>query len=185
MTEPIRRPQIAVIGGASGPDHLMQEAEALGEALVDEGWRIVCGGLGGVMRAVARGAHRSGQASGGDVVGLLPGLHAADANPWIDIVVPTGMQHARNVLVVASADIVVALGGGAGTLSEIAMAWQHHKPIIALATQGGWSAELAGRALDHRRGDAILAARSVDEVVALIRGELSKKRDRRPGIVVP
>lgn len=185
MTSPARRPQIAVVGSASGPMELMEEAEALGRALVDEGWRIVCGGLGGVMRAVARGAHASPCATGGDVVGILPGLHAADANPWIDIVVPTGLQHARNVLVVSSADVVVALGGGAGTLSEIAMAWQHHKPVVALTTRGGWSAELAGRALDHRREDVVFAADSVEMAVALVRQELAREREHRPGIVVP
>ena len=185
MTTTKRRPQIAVIGGASGPPQLLEEAEVLGRALVDAGWRIVCGGLGGVMEAAARGAHASPIATGGDVIGVLPGLHAGDANPWIDIVVPTGLQHARNALVVSSAEVVVAVGGGAGTLSEIAMAWQHHKPVVALATQGGWAAELAGRALDHRRRDRILAAGSVEEAVSLVRQELKRGRDHRPGIVVP
>lgn len=185
MTHPRRRPQVAVIGSASGPDALMDEAQALGRALVDEGWRIVCGGLGGVMRAVARGAHDSPRATGADVVGVLPGLHAADANPWIDIVLPTGLQHARNVLVVAAADVVVALGGGAGTLSEISMAWQHHKPVVALTSHGGWAAELAGRTLDHRRDERVLPASGVEEAVVLIRRELDRERDQRPGIVVP
>lgn len=180
-----RRPQISVIGSASGPPELMEEAEALGRALVDQGWRVVCGGLGGVMSAVAKGARSSEGATGSDVIGVLPGLQAQDANPWVDIVLPTGLQHARNVLVVAAGDVVVAVGGGAGTLSEIAMAWQHHKPVIALGTQGGWAAELGGRRLDHRREDAVLLADDVGEVVALVRRELGRERRVKLGIDAP
>lgn len=180
-----RRPQISVIGSASGPPELMEEAEALGRALVDQGWRVVCGGLGGVMAAVAKGARSSKNATGSDVIGVLPGLQADDANQWVDIVIPTGLQHARNVLVVAAGDVVVAVGGGAGTLSEIAMAWQHHKPVVALGTQGGWAAELGGRKLDHRRADSVLLAGGVAEVVALVGAELLRDRGATAGIVVP
>jgi len=168
----MRRAQIAVVGSASGSDELLAEARALGTALVDAGWRVVCGGLTGVMEAVGRGARASAAATGGDIIGVLPTLRATDANDFIDIVIPTGMQHARNALVVASADVVVALGGGAGTLSEVALAWQMGKPIVALTTGGGWSAELAGRQLDHRRRDAIVRADSVDAVVAAAREAL-------------
>jgi len=126
------------------------------------------------MEAVGRGAHASAAATGGDVIGVLPTLRAADANDFIDIVVPTGMQYARNAMVVAFADVVVAVGGGAGTLSEVALAWQMGKPIIALATCGGWAAELAGRRLDHRREEAIVEANSVDDVVVAVRAGLEQ-----------
>lgn len=161
----MRRLQVSIIGSASGDEELMNHARALGEAVVDQGWRIICGGLSGVMRAAAEGAHRSRHATGGDVVGLLPTLDPRTANPWIDIVIPTGMQIARNVLVVSAADVVVAIGGGAGTLSEIALAWQLRKPIIALACSDGWAAELAGRSLDNRRDDTILRADAVPQAI--------------------
>ncbi len=164
----MRRPQISIIGSASGHAELMALASELGEAIVDRGWRIVCGGLTGVMHAVAEGAQRSQHATGGDVIGLLPSLDPATASPHIDVVIPTGMQYARNVLVVNAADVVVAIGGGAGTLSEIAVAWQLHKPIVALACSEGWAAELAGRRLDQRREDPIHRAMSVAEAVALV-----------------
>ncbi len=177
----MRRAQIAVVGSASGADELLAEAHALGTALVDAGWRVVCGGLSGVMEAVGRGAHASAAASGSDVIGVLPTLRAADANDFIDIVVPTGMQYARNTLVVACADAVVAVGGGAGTLSEIALAWQMGKPIVALVTRGGWAKELAGRRLDHRRENAIFGANNVLEVVAAVRHKLEEGPCERAG----
>lgn len=173
----MRRPQISVIGSASGSDTLMSISRELGEAIVDQGWRIVCGGLRGVMHAVAEGAHRSANATGGDVIGLLPTFVPTTANEFIDIVIPTGMHIARNVLVVGAGDVVVALGGGAGTLSEVALAWQLNKAIVALDHSGGWAAELAGRQLDGRRSDAILAASDVPTAIELVRGLLERGSD--------
>ncbi len=165
----MRRPQIAVVGSASGSPELLATAHELGRALVDAGWRIVCGGLTGVMQAASEGAHVSQHATGADVIGVLPSLDAAAANPYVDIVIPTGMNQARNLIVVASADVVVAVGGGAGTLSEIALAWQLRRPVVAITSQGGWAQELAGRTLDRRQTQPILAAESVPEAVAAVR----------------
>lgn len=119
------------------------------------------------MAAVARGARSSPRASGSDVVGILPTTDAGAANAWVDVVVPTGLGHARNVVVVASADAVVAVGGAAGTLSELALAWQLGRPVVALATHGGWAADLAGRAVDARRDDVVHAARTPADAVRL------------------
>lgn len=177
----MKRPQISIIGSASGHDELMHVARLLGEAIVDRGWRIVCGGLSGVMQAVAEGGQRSARATGGDVIGVLPTLDPDTANPFIDIVIPTGMQVARNALVVGAGDLVVALGGGAGTLSEIALAWQLHKPIVALSCSEGWAAELAGRSLDARREDRIHEAADVAQAVALVARLLEQKRELRLG----
>ncbi|MCB9674426.1 MAG: TIGR00725 family protein [Alphaproteobacteria bacterium] len=164
----MRRPQIAVIGAAEADPALLAAAEELGTRLVDAGMRVVCGGRGGVMEAVSRGAHASERATGGDVIGILPSVDGTDANPWVDIVVPTGMHHMRNVLVVSAGDAVVALGGGAGTLSELVFAWKLGKPVIAFDRHGGWSAELAGRALDDRRDDAIVAVGTPEEAVRAV-----------------
>jgi uncharacterized protein (TIGR00725 family) len=124
--------QIAVIGGqVAGPSEV-SAAEAVGHALASSGATVVCGGLGGVMAAACRGA----QAAGGLTVGLLPGSDPTEANPWVDVVVPTGLGEARNALVVASAASVIAIGGGYGTLSEIGFALRVGKPVIGVGT---WS----------------------------------------------
>jgi len=162
-----RRPVAAVIGGATVSESVAAAAEALGTALVDHGFRIVSGGRGGVMAGASRGAHGSARYTEGTVVGILPTLDADDANPWVDIALPTGLHHARNVLIVAMADVVVAVGGSAGTLSEMALAWTHGKPIIALDVGDGWSSELAGRALDDRRTDVVHRATDPHEAAVL------------------
>lgn len=119
------------------------------------------------MEAASRGAHQAEDYTEGRVIGLLPGLDARAANPWVDVVLPTGMHHARNVLLVAMADVVIAIGGAAGTLSEIALAWAHGVPVVALDLDGGWSARLAGRRLDHRGIEAIRRATSPAQAVRI------------------
>jgi uncharacterized protein (TIGR00725 family) len=131
----LRPVQIAVIGPAQADADLLDAAAEVGRALAEAGARVVCGGLGGVMEAVARGAGEAG----GDVIGVLPSADPAQANPYVTHVVATGAGQARNVAVVASADAVVALGGSWGTLSEIAHARRLGRPVIAF---GGW--EVAG-----------------------------------------
>lgn len=164
-----RRPLAAVIGGAHAPPEILEAAERLGELLVDARFRVLTGGLGGVMEATSRGARASKAWVDGDVIGVLPGLVSASANPFVDVAIVTGMNHARNVVVVASADVVVAVGGGAGTLSELALAWQHRKPIIGLAIGEGWSARLAGEVLDDRHAEPIHRAQDPEEAVRLAR----------------
>ncbi|TNF35576.1 MAG: TIGR00725 family protein, partial [Deltaproteobacteria bacterium] len=154
---------------------LLAAAERLGRLLVDAGYRVVCGGLGGVMAAVARGAHASARATGNDVVGLLPTLDASTANPWIDVVIPTGLSQGRNLLVVASADVVVALGGASGTLSELALAWQIGKPIVALTGHAGWAGALAGHPIDDRRADVVHGAATPEEAVDRVRTLLAAR----------
>ena len=139
----------------------------LGSRAVEAGFRVVTGGLGGVMEAVSRGARAAPSWREGDVVGILPGYDRGAANPYVDVVVPTGMQIGRNVIVVAMADVVLAVGGEAGTLSELAIAWQLGKPILTLATEGGWGERLAGERLDARRDDLIHSAATPEEAVAL------------------
>jgi hypothetical protein len=102
------------------------------------------------MAAASRGAHRARGYREGDVIGVLPGGDRAAANRWVDVAIPTGLGVARNVLVVQAADAVIAIGGRAGTLSELALAWQLGRPVVALDVPG-WSARVAGRAIDDRR----------------------------------
>lgn len=168
MIEPSRRIQVSVIGAAHASDALLAEADTLGALLVDAGYRVVTGGLGGVMEAVSRGARRAAGTVEGRVIGILPGAEASAANEYVDIVVPTGLGYARNVIVVASGDVVVAVGGRSGTLSEIAHAWQAGKPLVALDMGEGWSARLANQSIDDKRNDQIHQATSAQQVVETV-----------------
>lgn len=163
---------VAVIGSGRLPDGDRREALAyeLGVALVDAGYRIVCGGRSGVMAAVARGARASASATGADVIGVLPTGAHGDASPFVDIAIPTSLGHYRNGIV-AHAEAVVAIGGGAGTLSELALAWAFDRPILAYRTEG-WSGELADRRIDDRvrfpdrADDRVYGVDSAREVVS-------------------
>ena len=163
-----RRPTVAVIGSGDVLEpQIENSAYLVGELAINSGFRIVTGGLGGVMRAASQGARAARGYMEGDIIGILPGIDPSEANPFVDIAIPTGMGIGRNALVVASADVVIAVGGGAGTLSEIALAWQMKKPVIALRHAEGWSAYLADQALDPRRDDKILGATDAEEAVKL------------------
>jgi uncharacterized protein (TIGR00725 family) len=105
-------------------------AESVGRGLAARGAVVVCGGLGGAMEAACRGAKEAG----GTTVGLLPGRDRDDANPYVDIAVATGLGEARNALVVRTADALIAIGGGYGTLSEIALALRTGKRVVGLGT---------------------------------------------------
>jgi hypothetical protein len=124
------RPYIAVVGTGRASDTELAAAEAVGRGLATAGATVVCGGLGGVMEAACRGA----KDADGTTVGLLPGADRGAANPWVDVAIPTGLGEARNALVVRAADALVAVGGGYGTLSEIALALKADKPVVGLGT---------------------------------------------------
>ena len=172
MSSTPRRPIVAVIGNSAASAHALEVAEDVGRLVVERGYRLVSGGLGGVMEAASRGAHRAVAYREGDVLGVLPGGLAAAANPHVDIAIPTNMGYARNVLVVTMADAVVAVGGGSGTLSEMAMAWQLGRVLVGLEVDG-WSAKLAGSAIDDKRPDAVLRAKSAAEAIELVAAKLA------------
>jgi uncharacterized protein (TIGR00725 family) len=102
----------------------------LGASIARKGWVLICGGLGGVMEAAARGCHEAG----GMAVGLLPGVDRAAGNPYLSIALPTGLGEGRNLLVVRASDLLISISGGYGTLSEIALALKIAKPVIGLET---------------------------------------------------
>ncbi|HET9985446.1 MAG TPA: TIGR00725 family protein [Longimicrobiales bacterium] len=126
MREPPIR--IAVCGASRPPEGLLAAANEVGRRVAEAGAVLLCGGLGGVMEAAARGA----DSAGGLTIGFLPGSSAADANPHIHIPLPTGLGEARNVLVVRTADAVIAVGGEWGTLSEVAFARKVGVPVVLL-----------------------------------------------------
>ena len=164
-------PVVAVVGSARLQSvEQGRMAEALGDALMKASFRLVTGGLGGVMQAVSKGARESAAWVDGRIIGVVPSYGHDEANPYCDIVIPTGAQVGRNLLVVATGHVVIAMGGGAGTLSEMALAWQLRRPVIALGDLG-WAGKLAGEGLDHRHDTVIHAANTVDDAIRLC-GEL-------------
>jgi uncharacterized protein (TIGR00725 family) len=163
-----RNIQVSVIGASRADGPILGLAEDVGRELALRGATVVCGGLTGVMEAVARGASEEG----GTVIGIVPTTSRADANRYCTHVVATGIGYARNLAVVASGDAVIAVGGEWGTLSEIAHARQFGRPVVALtswsvtgqaAMEGGPGIELAETAAEavqtalrliaERRGD--------------------------------
>ena len=129
--------QVSVIG--SGAAH-EANAEEVGRLLAERATTVVTGGLGEVMAAAARGA----KGAGGTTIGILPGETRADANPWLDHVVVTGIGHGRNLAVVASGDAVIAVGGRYGTLAEIGFALTLGRPVVVL--EPGWQLDGTQRA---------------------------------------
>jgi uncharacterized protein (TIGR00725 family) len=121
---------VAVVGPSEATPEEIARAEEVGRQLAARGAVVVCGGLGGVMEAVARGA----SSAGGTVLGILPGTDRSDANEHVTVAIATGMGEMRNPLVVRAADAVVAVGGAYGTLSEIAFALRTGVPVVGIGT---------------------------------------------------
>ena len=121
---------IGVIGAGSCNNEIYEMARKVGDGIARAGAILVCGGLGGVMEGACRGACEAG----GQTVGILPGPDKARANPYVAIPIVTDLGHARNVLIVRSSDILVAISGGYGTLSEISIGLKLGKPVIGLRT---------------------------------------------------
>lgn len=165
VSDPVR---IGVIGAGDADDRVAELAERVGREIARAGAVLYCGGLGGVMEAAARGA----RAEGGVTIGILPGFFARDANPFITHPVVTGMDQARNVVLVRSCEAIVAVGGGYGTLSEIALARKMGVPVVGVET---WR-------LDEDRGEPVPQASGAREAVALAISwarEGGKRRSRR------
>jgi uncharacterized protein (TIGR00725 family) len=142
-----------VIGAAEGEEGLLRDAQEVGRRIAEAGAVLVCGGRTGVMEAASRGASEAG----GIVVGVLPTLSPADANPYVTYAIATGIGEARNLAVVASGEAVIAVGGEWGTLSEIAHARKIGRPVVALQS---WT-------LRNRTGTdlGIVAAETAEEAV--------------------
>jgi uncharacterized protein (TIGR00725 family) len=156
------RPRIAVCGPHDASPELYRLAEEVGAEIARRGGVVVCGGLSGVMEAAARGAKQAG----GLTIGILPTTTASSANAFIDGPIVTGMGEARNVIIVRTAQALIAIGGAYGTLSEIALALRNEVPVIGLAT---WT-------LKSPTGQPapILPAQTASEAVALAWKSLSQ-----------
>jgi uncharacterized protein (TIGR00725 family) len=152
-----------VIGASEAAPEERNLAQAVGSALGRAGAVVVCGGRGGVMEAVCEGAKRAG----GLTVGVLPGAHRSEANPYVDVALTTGLGELRNGLVVRFSDALIAIGGSWGTLSEIAFAMRTGRSVVALAS---WDAVLADA---QRRAALALPKPSVSRAP----GDLRHARD--------
>ena len=163
---PPRAPIIGVMGGSRVAQEIADLAHELGQALARESWIVLSGGRNaGVMAAVSEGAARAG----GLVVGILPDRDLDRASPHLTIPIRTGLGDGRNVLNVLSSDVVVALPGGAGTLSEIALALKNHKPLLLL----GWKAS----PFQPSEFGPVMPFSSVPDVVARIKELLAAEKN--------
>lgn len=144
-----------MIGASQCDEELYETARRVGAEIARRGHILVCGGLGGVMDGAARGASEEG----GTSVGILPGANRSLAGEWLTVSIPTDMGHARNAVVALSGDALIAVSGGYGTLSEIALGLKMGKPVVGIGT---WRLDHEGR---EERG--VIAAGSPEEAVAL------------------
>lgn len=152
-----RKPLVAVVGASSASDSDLKNALAAGEQIAKEGWILINGGLEGVMQASAEGAAKEK----GIIVGILPGPLADVANPHITIPIATNLGNARNAIIAQSADFLIAIGKGLGTLSEIALALQNKKKVYALQS---WEVE------------AVFSVQSISEAIGKIKKEVESSQ---------
>jgi hypothetical protein len=165
---------ISIVGDGRIPQNHPKArlAEEMGRLLIDEGYRLACGGMAGVMEAACRGARSSTHHQDGSIIGILPGNDPGVANPYIDIPLTTGLDVARDILV-AQSPALIAIGGGAGTLSEIAFGWMYERLILGFRVEG-WSGQLADKPLDARERypdipeDRIFGIDKPSEAIALL-----------------
>ena len=180
---------IAVIGDGTIQEGSDKErvAMAMGKALIDAGYRVQSGGMGGIMRATFKGAKSSEHYREGDTIALLPTFGMESANEYADIVIPTGLDVMRNALV-ANASAVIAIGGGAGTLNEMSFAWSFKKLIIAFDNVDGWSQKLAGERIDNKiryeniADDRVFAVSTPEQAIAILEERLPLYTKHHTGI---
>lgn len=147
-------------------DHTMVAAETIGRLVAERGGVIVTGGRAGVMAAASKGAREAG----GLTVGFLPGMEKSGANPYVDIIFPTGLGRARNLLTARSCDALIMVGGSTGTLNELTIAYAEARPVVILRGSGGWADKIGsvmhkGCYLDERETVAIEFAATPEDAV--------------------
>ena len=186
---------IAVIGDrhCSSEELNAIMAYELGKSLVDNGYRVLTGGMGGkeiddgVMEFAMKGARSSEKYTDGDTIAIIPGFSPEQASQYADIIIPTGLDIYRNCIT-ANADAVIAIGGGAGTLCEMAFAWSLGRLIIAFSNVNGWSHQLADKPIDNRKRykdlpyDRVYSVDSVPKAIELLNNKINIYDKRHHGI---
>lgn len=165
-----KRFQIGIMGASKADEPLARLAEQAGRAVANVGAALVTGGRGGIMEAASRGCAQAG----GTVIAVTPYTDMYEVNEWAHYVIPTGMGWARNCVSAISGDVIILVGGSAGTLSEAAFAWMHNRPIIALRQSGGWADKLAGQKIDNRRDDVVIDCVDIAQLEAILRTQLAR-----------
>lgn len=165
MTKSIRRPQVSIIGSSEADAAMLTLAEKAGAVVAKLGFALVTGGRDGIMQAASKGCAEAG----GIVLAVVPGTSMNEANEHCHYVIPTGLGWARNVITAIAGDIIVVIGGAAGTLSEIAFAWMYERPIISLSASGGWAKQVAGKTLDHRQSQPVIDCPTIHDFEATLR----------------
>lgn len=160
----MRRFQVVIIGQYDANRDECTVAYETSKYIASIGGVVITGGRGGIMEAANKGAKDNSGLS----ICITPYDCLDKSNCYCDIEIATGIGWARNMINVLSGDLVIAIGGGSGTLSELAYAWMANKPIIAYSNTSGWSGKLAGDKIDNRRKDRIIKAHSIDHICDLI-----------------
>jgi uncharacterized protein (TIGR00725 family) len=172
----MRKTQIAVIG--YNVDRCSEAAEKIayevGKEIALSGATLVCGGLGGVMESACKGAKENG----GLTVGIIPQEEFAYANRFCDVVICTGIGFARDFIVSSSADGIIAVGGGVGTLIELGVGYMAKKVLVEVAGSGGVAEQYGGKYLDERSRVPIVVANDAHSAVALVMSALQKSQEK-------
>jgi len=159
----MRKIQVLVIGSSDDTAN-SDAAYLIGKYIALKKLVLVTGGRSGVMSSVSQGASDNN----GIVVGILPGETFDGANDYCNIVIPTGVGYARNLINVLSSDFIISISGKSGTLSELVYAWQYNKPVISCTFTGGWSKKITEIEIDEREGREIYSAESIEQVYLYI-----------------
>lgn len=168
--KPRRIPQVAVIGSSEADHAMLRLAEQAGAIVARLGAALVTGGRGGIMAAASKGCAEAG----GIVIAVTPNTDMDDVNDDTHYHIPTGMGWARNCITGIAGDVVLVIGGAAGTMSEIAYAWMHNRPVIALSCCQGWSRRIAGQPVDHRRDDTVIDCKSIADLETALKTRLAE-----------
>ncbi len=162
-------------------DTTMKLAEEVGRRIAEAGAVLVTGGRKGVMEASSKGAREAG----GLTIGFLPGMERSGANPFVDIIFPTGLGRARNLLTARSCDALVMIGGSCGTLNELTIAYAEARPVVILEGSGGWADKIRSvlhkdRYLDERETVEISFAKTAADAVAIALRRATAATDAKP-----
>ncbi len=183
----MRKLCVGIIGDAGIEENseVYNKARRLGKALIDNGFRMFNGGMSGIMEAACMGAKESENYHDGLVVGILPGFDPDFSNKYADVVIATGLDTYRNGIV-ANSDAVIAIGGRAGTLSEMAFAWTFKRLLLAYDVPG-WSGQLAGKRIDDRdrigwEEDRVFKVSNENEAIELINKHIHRYKARHKSI---
>ena len=170
-----KKPLIGIIGPNANKcsSEIYDFAFKLGIQLGIQHFGLVSGGKLGIMEAVFKGA-KSILENKPLTIGIIPEENKEFANDFCDVVIPTGIGTARNKILINTSDVIIAIAGGAGTLSEMAFAWQMNKPVIAYTGFEGWAKNLAGKSIDNMYEVPIHSANSIDEILILLEKLIQK-----------